>query len=403
MSLAEPAARAAQLAKQAEYVRVLAAPTGDALAAAATLVLAFRREGIDSHVSFADDLEPTPIDRLAGESCVFLVDGWHRGDPELKELSGRCVVLSHDDGREPDGAIVLDADRGGHDGGAEATASSFAFLVAHALDKRNADLAFFALAGALAERHRLDAGLHASLAAEAEEGGHVERRKDLGYAGPLAAALAGADPWLRGVSGRARGALKLCHELKLDPEASAESLEDAERVRLASALALHLLEQGAPPSGVDALVPTDAVAKSGPFAGRSALRLSRALASAAATGRAPDALISLLAAKEPEGAALDPLPALIRAEREPEKPAEAPRGAGPAVAHALAGYLAAGRPALAWEPLDGRCRILAASPREGRADVGSAFRKAAASRAVVPLAERDAFLAAVREALGGGA
>lgn len=413
MSLAEPATRAAARAKESEYVRVLAAPTGDAIAAAALLVTAFRRDGIDAHVSFVDDLAPPPVERLVDDSVVFVLDGWHRAEAGFGPLAERAILISHDEGGPPEPMLVLDAARGGLDGGAEATCASLAYLVAHAFDKRNADLVFLALAGAAADRHRLDVGLHASLASEAQEAGLVRRRKDLALAGPLGSALAGPDPFLKGVSGRARGARQLCADLRLDPEAPVETLEDAERVRLASALALHLLEQGAAPSAVDALFATDAIASTGPLADESALRLGASLAHAAASGGAADACVALVAGGKPKAGAIDVLPSLIRAEREPSKPIEAPWGSAAAVADSAATCLAAGRPVLSFESRDGITRVAAAGSRESKVDVGRAFREAAGDRAVVAgnrraararmdAGVREAFVADVLLALDGG-
>jgi RecJ-like exonuclease len=72
---------------------------------------------------------------------------------------------------------------------------------------------------------------------------------------PLGRALAlSIDPYFRGLSGRPDAAAAFLQAAGFDPESTVRALDTASRRKLASVLAVRLVEQGAAPEGLDVLV-----------------------------------------------------------------------------------------------------------------------------------------------------
>ncbi|MHB8584964.1 MAG: hypothetical protein ACYDDF_03905 [Thermoplasmatota archaeon] len=367
LSLAEPAAAATARIRDADYARLVTPARPDGLAAAVLLAFALEREGIDFHLTVMDDLAPVPVERMRGDDLVVLIDGWadvrEWQEPELRNLASRAIVITHDawEGRRGSGTIeagttLLEPSLGGHDGAVDTCASSLAYLVASALDRRNVDLAFLAFVGAVSERQTWT-GLHASLLAEAEAGGAVRAEAPL-IAPTVGDLLQGPDPFVRGVAGRARAAQRLARDWGWEPDRAVASLSAEDRSRLLSRLTLALLEQGVPPSTIDLLLERDIIATAGPFSGRSALDVARALTSACEQGHASAALAAMLARQEIPTAATETMPALIRAEQRMQPKSngasrahvqEAPPGGATRVADIVSSYLAGRGAAIVWE------------------------------------------------------
>jgi RecJ-like exonuclease len=267
MALAEPANRAAELLQGQDLVRVLCHADGDGLAAAGILIQALRRAGVDFHVTALDRLERGDLRELAGEdqACTALLD-LPVGHLPVHEAGEHVLVVDHHPlpgedrprpaAREDDVLQVQARERTGttHD----ACAAAVTLLVARALDEANLDLYPLAAAGAVADRQHVGGltGLNAELLAEAREAG-LEAPADLLVhpdAGLLEALAREPAPFLPNLGGRARAIQGFLDRWGLDPDAAAGDLDAEGRRRLATALTLHLLDEGAAPGAADDLV-----------------------------------------------------------------------------------------------------------------------------------------------------
>lgn len=242
MSLHEISKRAAALASRAGFVRLDVRNTSDGILAAAVLAKALSRAGVAYHAGFRGGADPAP----RGGPC-FRLDHPPSDPRDVEGLSEEEVLLHH--GRplgEPRAGLQLHPRLGGYDGAEEACTASLAALVARYLAPEAVDLAL-PLAGAYASRQHLPAlsGLNAVLRDEATGVG----RAPAVLASPTPEALAAIlDPFVGGITGRARQAKALLDELQIPspcPEPDAR--------RLASRIALRLLQQGASARGAAAL------------------------------------------------------------------------------------------------------------------------------------------------------
>ena len=237
--------------------RVLYHNDGDGIASASVAALALSRLGRPWQLSPLLGVERAGVERvLRGTRGPLLVVDTGSSFLDLFVSHGRpVVVLDHHvpPGETPAGAslAVVNPHHWGDDGMTELSASMLTYLFARLLLPEAVDLLAYGLSGAIADRMHVGGfrGLNRVLVEEAESRGALRRKKALNLSGPsLEEALATSlDPYLVGVSGRIASARTFLRELGLPAGAPASTLTEEEGRRLASALLIRLLAQGARP------------------------------------------------------------------------------------------------------------------------------------------------------------
>ncbi|HWG89846.1 MAG TPA: hypothetical protein VNZ52_03260 [Candidatus Thermoplasmatota archaeon] len=433
MALAEEAHRASRLLLDADYVRVVARLDADGLASAAILAEALQRQGLHFHFSFLPTLTPEASAALRSEKHPLIVLlNLAEDAPALDGLAAEVITV--------DSYHHVEAQKGlspvAPMEAVEATAAASTLVLALALSRRNSDLYPWVAAAAVAEGRHLGSlrGLDAELLSEAEEAGLLKREGGLAFEGPtvLDAVSRSLDPYLPGLTGRARAVKKFLQDHGVNAEAAPLALSPAEAERLASALALKLLAANAPASGVDGLLaarfrfakPVADCADARTLADRlvhAALQDRPSLVVAAALGDVGAADALRILADEGRDKLLQ---ALLRVER--EAPAsteriqrlEAPAlGMAAALAHLASTYLVdPARPVAVTVTAGTDLHVLLRAPRAGaatRLTLGNAVARAAAqhqgrgggsqwsARAVVPATAKDPFFADLAGQLWG--
>src|SRR6266568_1093507 len=212
-------------------------------------------------VSMAHALDRASADRLQAESNELLVVS-DMGSAQLdllEHLPYPVVVLDHHKPvRDSDTVVHVNPHQHGVDGAREMCGATTTWLFTLVLDERNWDLAGIAMAGAIGDMQAAGGfvGVNGALFAEAADRKIVvpERRLSLRDL-PLAKAIAQSiRPYFRGLSGRSDASAALLKNAGFDPDMSLRQLEPAARRKLTSVLAAHLVEQGAAPEALDAIV-----------------------------------------------------------------------------------------------------------------------------------------------------
>src|SRR6266568_3127445 len=212
-------------------------------------------------VSMAHALDRASADRLQAESNELLVVS-DMGSAQLgllERLPYPVVVLDHHKPvRDSDTVVHVNPHLDGVDGAREMCGATTTWLFTLVLDERNWDLAGIAMAGAIGDMQAAGGfvGVNGALFAEAADRKIVvpERRLSLRDL-PLAKAIVQSiRPYFRGLSGRPDASAALLKKAGFDPDINLRQLESAARRKLTSVLAAHLVEQGAAPEALDAIV-----------------------------------------------------------------------------------------------------------------------------------------------------
>src|SRR5437016_1971882 len=259
--LLDRARRAAALVDNAARVRVFCHYDPDGTTSASILARALMRRGKRSHATIAHALDRTSAARLGEETNELLVVS-DMGSGQLDLLEGLpypVVVLDHHKPiRDSETIAHVNPHLFGVDGAREMCGATTTWLFALVLDERNWDLAGPAMAGAIGDKQAVGGfvGVNAALFEEAKErkaAVRVGRRtlRDL----PLGKAIAlSIEPYFRGLSGRPEASLEFLRAAGFDSEAMVRQLDAPTRRKLGSVLATRLLEQGAAPEALEALV-----------------------------------------------------------------------------------------------------------------------------------------------------
>ncbi|MEM0448916.1 MAG: DHH family phosphoesterase [Methanomassiliicoccales archaeon] len=243
-----------------EYVRVLTHYDADGLASAGIIANALRRRGISFHLSFSKTLDPEMINKVGKRAeCLLLADMGSSFIPHLEKLEAKVVVLDHHVTTSLSNKVIhVNPHLFGIDGMTSACAAAVCMMFALAVDQKNWDLLPIAFAGMVGDRQHIRgmSGVNRYLL----EGGLSRkilelRRGSLVPEGKLADSLAdGYEPYIIGVTGSVQGAMALLREAGLAEDASWAQLNDAERRKLSSLIALRLLSQGCSTSAMEELI-----------------------------------------------------------------------------------------------------------------------------------------------------
>ncbi len=259
--LLERVQRAAALVDGVSRVRVLCHYDPDGTTSAAILARALMRRGKRVHATMSHALDAATVDRVKAEpNELLLVSDMGSAQLDLLEaLPFPAVVLDHHKPlRDSERVVHVNPHLFGVDGAREMCGATTSWVFALALDDANWDLAGVAAAGAIGDKQDVGGfvGVNAALFAEAVDRKVLAPERRLALRDRLLAqALAlSISPFFRGIGGRPEAAEAFLRSVGVDPAATLRSLDPAQRRRLASVLAVRLVEQGAAPEALDVLV-----------------------------------------------------------------------------------------------------------------------------------------------------
>lgn len=259
--LLERAEKAVSLVDGVSRVRVFCHYDPDGTTSAAILARALLRRGKRFHATMSHAFDRASLERLKQEDNeLLIVSDMGSGQLDLLEdLQLPIVVLDHHKPlRDADSIVHVNPHLFGVDGTREMCGSTTTWLFALAMDEVNWDLAGVAMAGAIGDKQDIGGfvGVNAALFGEAVDRKILVSSRQLALRElPLARALAvSISPYFRGLGGRPEAAESFLRSAGVDPAATLRQLETGVRRRLSSVLATRLIEQGAAPEAIDALV-----------------------------------------------------------------------------------------------------------------------------------------------------
>jgi single-stranded-DNA-specific exonuclease len=238
-------------------VRVLTHYDADGISSAGIIANALLRKGIRFQLTLSKSLDAETVQAVGhGSKCLILADMGSSFLSELEQLGCPVVVLDH---HAPVGGsskvIHVNPHLFGIDGMTSGCAGAVSMMFAVAMDERNWDLLPIAFAGIVGDRQHIRglSGINRWLL----EGGLSRKVLELRPGcllpeGKLADELAeGFEPFIIGISGNLQGAMSLLNEAGIPEDASLVQLNDNERRKLTSLVALRLLEQGCTTSAME--------------------------------------------------------------------------------------------------------------------------------------------------------
>ncbi|MBM4237336.1 MAG: DHH family phosphoesterase [Euryarchaeota archaeon] len=255
-------ARGASEIDRHREIRVLTHYDADGIASAGVLCNALLRSGKRFHATMAKSLDSKVIAEVGAEvggGCIILADMGSSYLKELEALSANVVVLDHHSPQGDSGKVIhVNPHLFGVDGMVGASASALCQLLAVNMNEANWDLLPIAFGGIVGDRQHirglsgvnrylLDGGIARGIV-ESQPGSIIPEGK------VMDSLVLSIDPYIVGLSGEEKAVGEFMSEIGIEPGALMADLGEGERRKLASLLALRLLNQGCSLSTLEDLV-----------------------------------------------------------------------------------------------------------------------------------------------------
>ncbi|HJX23693.1 MAG TPA: DHH family phosphoesterase [Candidatus Bathyarchaeia archaeon] len=197
-------------------IRIIGHFDADGLSGAGLMGKALLRQGANFSIRIAKQLDEKVINNIAKEkAALYIMVDFGSGYLEAinKSFESQCVVLDHHQiqGEPSANVIQVNPHSYGLDGATDLSGSGVSYLVAKAVDERNADLSQIAIVGALADmqdrnKGRELLGLNKRIVKDGVDGGYIKEETDLLFYGretrQIAKAIASTfNPFIPGLSG----------------------------------------------------------------------------------------------------------------------------------------------------------------------------------------------------------
>lgn len=243
--------QAADVVRGKAYIQVFSHFDADGVSSAAILAKTLVRAGKEFRITLFTTLNDYNMNviRAAKADCIIISDLGASYIDQLDELDTPVIVLDHHTViSEAKRAIYANPHLYGIDGMTSGCGATMCLLFAVAMDESNWDLVQVAFAGIAGDRQHINglSGLNTYLLEEGEKRGFIRRAPgSLIPSGNLMTRLfLDTDPYIRGISGSVEGVAGILEDAGIPNGLSCEDLDDEQRRRLSSLLAIRMTQQG---------------------------------------------------------------------------------------------------------------------------------------------------------------
>ena len=242
---------AADIVHGHDFIQVYSHYDADGVSAASIIAQTLLRENKEFRVTLFTTLNDYNMDiiRSTKTDCIIITDLGASYIEQLDAMKNDIVVLDHH-------TIISEAKRicyanphlYGIDGMTSGCGATMALLFSVTMNEKNWDLVQIAFAGIAGDRQHINglSGLNVYLLEEGKKRGFIEEMPgSLIPSGHLKTQLfLTTDPYIRGVSGNEEGVSKLLDDAGIDHTKSYMDLDEEEKRKLSSLIAIKLTEQG---------------------------------------------------------------------------------------------------------------------------------------------------------------
>jgi RecJ-like exonuclease len=244
-------------------IRVISHYDADGITSAAIICKALYRAGYD----FQATLMRNPFDKgLARvskeENDVIIFSDMGSGQiVTIEKMDCKAIILDHHQylkQNTSENVLQINANLFEINGNYEACGATLSYALAKAIDTKNKDLVYLAIAGATGDKQYINGfrGYNKSIIEEGIKNGFVKENVGLKLYGKsiFEALFFSVDPYYSGISGNEKGISELLKKLDLDKNIKPENIDSKKIKQLQSFLTLILIKKGCEKNILDTVI-----------------------------------------------------------------------------------------------------------------------------------------------------
>ena len=244
-------------------IRVISHYDADGITSAAIICKALYRAGYD----FQATLMRNPFDKgLAHvskeENYLIIFSDMGSGQIDtIEKMDCKAIILDHHQylkEKTSENVLQINANLFEINGNYEACGATLSYALAKAIDSKNKDLVYLAIAGATGDKQYINGfrGFNKSIIKEGIKNGFIKENVGLKLYGKslFEALFFSVDPYYSGISGNEKGISELLKKLDLNKNIKLENLDSKKIKQLQSFLTLILIKKGCEKNILDTVI-----------------------------------------------------------------------------------------------------------------------------------------------------
>jgi RecJ-like exonuclease len=244
-------------------IRVISHYDADGITSAAIICISLYRAGFDFHVTLMRNPFDKGLARVSKEEndLIIFLDMGSGQIETIEKMNCKAIIVDHHQylkKSSSENVLQINANLYGINGNYEACGAALSYSLAKALDLKNIDLVYLAIAGATGDKQYIGGfrGYNKEMLDEALKNGFLKEKIGLKLYGKTLfdALYYSVDPYYSGLSGDEKGILELFKTMNLDRTIKLENLDSKKIFKLQSYLMLKLIKRGCEKNILDTII-----------------------------------------------------------------------------------------------------------------------------------------------------
>jgi len=244
-------------------IRAISHYDADGITSAAIICKALYRAGYDFQATLMRNPFDKGLARVSKEEndLIIFSDMGSGQIDTIEKMDCKAIIIDHHQylkEKTSENVLQINANLFGINGNYEACGATLSYALAKAIDPKNKDLVYLAIAGATGDKQYINGfrGYNKSIIEEGIKNGFLKENVGLKLYGKslFDALFYSVDPYYSGISGDEKGISELLKKLNLDKDVEIEKLDSNKIKQIQSYLTLKLIRKGCEKNILDTVI-----------------------------------------------------------------------------------------------------------------------------------------------------
>jgi len=244
-------------------IRVISHYDADGITSAAIISKALYRAGYDFHATLMRNPFDKGLERVSKEENKLIIfsDLGSGQIDKIEKMDCKAIIIDHHQylkEKTSRNVLQINSNLYGINGNYEACGATLSYSLAKALDQKNIDLVYLAIAGATGDKQYINGfrGYNKDIVDEGLKNGFLKENNSLKLYGKslFDALFYSVDPYYSGLSGDEKKIKELLKKMNLDNNTKLEDIDSKKIKQLQSYLILKLIKKGCEKNILDTII-----------------------------------------------------------------------------------------------------------------------------------------------------